>query len=147
MKKLYIIYNTSTGRFKQLPMGIVDDSQPQDGSTLFERIPSMIAKRPGHDVVYLDKQDLPNPLTKKINVPIADALIDLTTQELADDQAEINREASSANLVSRDVELFRMVIAIWEIGVSKGLWTANDLPINIKNMAIELKQKLTEIDT
>ena len=144
MKKLYIIYNTITGRFKSMPLGIVDIDQSPDGSTLFEAIPSQVAKRPGHDVIYLDEQELPDPYQKKV---VAGQLVDLDTSDIADDQAEDDKATAKANLVSRDVELFRMIIAIWDVGVAKGLWVDNDLPANIKTMAIDWKQKLQGIDS
>jgi len=38
-----------------------------------------------------------------------------------------------------DVQLFRMILAIWDVGIAKGLWANSDLPANIKTIAADWK--------
>uniref|UniRef100_A0A6M3KAF5 Uncharacterized protein n=1 Tax=viral metagenome TaxID=1070528 RepID=A0A6M3KAF5_9ZZZZ len=48
---------------------------------------------------------------------------------------------------SSDAQIFRMMLAIWDVGVTKGLWVNADLPTPIRAVAAQWKQKLQEIDS
>ena len=74
MKEIFVIYNSEC----ELPDGgyPIDggagrintewDKTHKDGSTMSERIPKIIGKKPNRKVIYLPNQDLPNSEKHKI---------------------------------------------------------------------------------
>ena len=67
-----------------------------------------------------------------------------TTAQQAALKVRLKRELEQN--AAADAALFRMILAIWDVGVTKGLWANADLPAPIRTMAAEWKQKLQEID-
>ena len=57
--EVFVIYNKNTG-FIDGGTGYIDKSMPPDGSTMAERIPEIIAKKPTREVVYLQSSELLN---------------------------------------------------------------------------------------
>lgn len=74
MKEIFVIYNETN----ELPKGgyLIDggagiitrewDEAHKDGSTMTERIPEILAKKPGRKVIYFTNQDVPSPEKHKI---------------------------------------------------------------------------------
>lgn len=68
MQELFVIYNKNTG-FIEGGTGKIDrelDALSNDGSTMFERIPLILAKDKNRAVIYLSNQDVPNSKKYKI---------------------------------------------------------------------------------
>ena len=94
-----------------------------------------------HEFYNID-QGPPKTLVKKPQNEI-DAI--LAARQAAGIKARLKRELEQS--ASSDVTLFRMIMAVNDMAVSKGLWANNEFPQNIKDVAMEWKQKLNEIDS
>ena len=71
-----------------------------------------------------------------------DAII--AVRQAANVKSRLKRELEQS--AAADVELFRLILDMWEALVAKGIVTNNDLPANTKTKAAEWKQKISEID-
>lgn len=138
MKKFYVVYDKNTG-CEDGGHGIYDTTETPDGSTRFEWITAALVKRPSRAVAYFPENTTFDPEIQKVE---NDVIIDQTAQEISDRNKIKN---ALQRIKGRDIELFRMLLAIWEIGVSKGLWVNNDLGPEIKQMAQDWKQDLADL--
>lgn len=70
------------------------------------------------------------------------------TQEELDQQALVNEIISLRNdLKNALVWEFRMILTLWDIGVSKGIWSATDVTDEVlKQKVIEWKSKLDRLE-
>ena len=89
-------------------------------------------------------EDAPDNESKRDGVP-GSAWAPDTDAIRAALKARLKRELEQT--ASRDAALFRMILAMWDIGVTKGLWVNTELPVAIRTMVAEWKQKLQEIDS
>lgn len=68
MKEMFVIYNNITGEIDG-GAGRIDralDEKNLDGSTMSERIPLIVSKKAGREVIFLPDQDLPDLKENKI---------------------------------------------------------------------------------
>jgi len=63
--EIFVIYNKNTGLIGG-GVGRVDRSAMPDGTTMFERIPEILAKDPDREVLYLLNRSLPDPDKQKV---------------------------------------------------------------------------------
>lgn len=138
MKEFYVVYDKNTG-FEDGGHGICDKSLTPNGSTRIEWIAAALVKKPSRAVAYFSKDTTFDPEIQKIE---NDAIVEQTIQEISDKD---KIKTALQRIGKRDVELFRMILTIWEIGIAKGLWANNDLAPEMKQMAQEWKQDLTDL--
>ena len=84
--------------------------------------------------IYIVSDNYPNPPYVKFLKPDPSAAAKERIKE------ELKLIADS------DLQLFRMVLAVNDMAVSKGLWANNEFPKDIMDMVAEVKQKLRMID-
>lgn len=68
MREIFVIYDKATG-FIDGGSGRIDrewDAAHKDGSTMSERIPDIVAKKPNRAVIYFPERQLPEPDKHKI---------------------------------------------------------------------------------
>jgi len=145
MKEIFIISEKETGFIKN--SGRIDrewDSNNLDGSTMTERIATVLNNDTSLQVNYLQNGVLPQSTTHKI---ISGVIIPLSA---ADNTAnDLKKEVVDLKLDLKDAVVwqFRMIQAIWETGVSKGIWSASDIEsTELKQKYVEWGQKLTRLE-
>lgn len=138
MKEFYVVYDTGTGH-EGAGHGLVDRSETPDGSTRFEWIARALAKNLDRSVAYFPKGTAFDPESQKIE---NDAIVNQTAQEISDKD---KIRTALGRIQGRDVELFRMMLTIWEVGITKGLWANTDLSSEMKQMAQDWKQDLADL--
>jgi len=100
-----------------------------------------------HCTIYGDNYDTMDWLDARPQ-PTANELTAIDIQPILAKQAEL-AEANGYienERTARDYFLFRLIIEIFEVGVSKGLWVAGDFDQALKDKVIAIKQKLAVID-
>lgn len=138
MKQFYVVYDVNTG-LQTSGCGLVDDSLPQDGSTAAEWILTRLAKNTDNRVAYFDAGVNWDCKTKKIE---NGAIVDRSVAEI---DTEVDEIHAMIMLRKRYLELFQMILTIWQVGVDKGIWANTDLSEEVRSIAIEWKQYLQKI--
>jgi len=72
---------------------------------------------------------------------------EFTAEEIIANEEREEAESIKYNLRSTDIWLFRMVLELWEIGKTKGLWTNADITDDaLKQKASDWKAKLERLE-
>jgi hypothetical protein len=137
MKKYFVIYNVDTGR-KVCGHGVVDIDQAPDGTTVAEWIARKLLNS-ANRVAYFDADTVFDSTTQKIE---NDTIVDIPQDDL---DIASKMKIARANLRARDVEVFEMLLAVWQVGVDKELWAGADLSVRIRQIAVEWKQQLEKL--
>ncbi|MCK5604801.1 hypothetical protein KAR91_23125 [Candidatus Pacearchaeota archaeon] len=83
MREIFVIYIRGTGFIDGGAGGVNRDAKP-DGSTVYEKIPGILAKDSRREVIYLPNQPVPDPGKVKVK---NGKLVKLTNQDKEDIEA------------------------------------------------------------
>jgi hypothetical protein len=62
-----------------------------------------------------------------------------TPQEILDNELRDRQKQRLETLLSATIDQFDLIIALFQMGVTKGIWTANDFPQEIRDNAVYWK--------
>ena len=62
-----------------------------------------------------------------------------TPQEILDNELRDRQQQRLKTLMQATIDQFDLIIAIFQMGVTKGIWTANDFPQEIRDNAVYWK--------
>jgi len=138
MEKFFIIYDVNTG-YQTSGSGMVNTGESSDGTTVAEWIARMLAKDSDNRVAYFEKDTSFDPSTQKI---LDDRIV---LKEQGEVQKELKAKTANRQLKGKVLELFEMLLAVWEVGVEKELWSATDLTPELRVKATEWKKYLADL--